>query len=95
MSAAPTHVAVVLFREAPPREAMAQVLRGLADVTDVVIESDRVRLDTPAGVVHASTYAAPWPDEDPESLAELGGPDAGLFPGALARAGDQSVVWPG
>ncbi|MEM6676028.1 MAG: DUF4261 domain-containing protein [Planctomycetota bacterium] len=54
-----------------------------------------MRLDTSAGVVQASTYDAGWPDEDPESLAELGGVAAGLYPGALARAASQSPVWPG
>ncbi|MEM1452853.1 MAG: hypothetical protein AAF957_25895 [Planctomycetota bacterium] len=93
--AAPTHVVAVLFRAAPALETLHARLRRIPDVTDVVAERDHVRLDTPVGVVHASTYGAPWPDEDPESLAELGGVAASLYPGALARAGDQSALWPG
>ncbi|MEM9381805.1 MAG: hypothetical protein AAGB93_17755 [Planctomycetota bacterium] len=93
--AGPTHVVAVLFRAAPALEALHERLRRIPDVTDVVAEHDHVRLDTPAGVVHASTFGAPWPDEDPESLAELGGVPAGLHPGALERAGDQSALWPG
>ena len=92
---APTHVVAVLFRAAPALETLHARLRRLPAVTDVVAERDHVRLDTPVGVVHASTYGAPWPDEDPESLAELGGVAASLYPGALARAGDQSALWPG
>jgi hypothetical protein len=61
----------------------------------VILESTHVRLDTLAGVVHASTFGAPWPDMDPESLEELGGTGAGIHPGSLRRAADQSVVWPG
>lgn len=93
--AAPTHVAVVLFREAPALERLFEVFRRLPFTSDVVLQQTHVRLDTPAGVVHASTFGAPWPDLDPDSLAELGGVGAGLHPGALQRAADQSVVWPG
>ena len=91
----PTHVAAVLFREAPALERLFEVYRRLPDTSDVILESTHVRLDTPAGVVHASTFGAPWPDMDPESLEELGGPGAGIHPGSLRRAADQSVVWPG
>lgn len=91
----PTHVSAVLFREAPALERLFEVFRRLPDTSDVVLESTHVRMDTPAGVVHAATFGAPWPDVDPESLAELGGPTAGLHPGSLQRAADQSVVWPG
>ncbi len=94
MIAAPTHVAAVLFREAPTLETLHATLRRMPNATDVVLEPEFVRLDTPAGVIHATAYSAPWPDEDPESLAELGGAAAGLFPGALARAGNQSIIWP-
>ena len=91
----PTHVAAVLFREAPALERLFEVYRRLPDTSDVILESTHVRLDTPAGVVHASTFGASWPDMDPESLDELGGTGAGIYPGSLRRAADQSVVWPG
>lgn len=57
---------------------------------------DHVRAELPGlGALRASTYDAPWPDQDAESLAELGGDSAGLFPGALARAGSQDALWRG
>ena len=91
----PTHAIAVLFREGLPLESLHGMLRGVQGLGDVAPARDHVRVDTDAGVVCASTFGAPWPDDDEESLAELGGPAAGLFPAALARAGAQDALWPG
>ena len=91
----PTHAIAVLFREGLPLESLHGMLRGIQGLGEIAPARDHVRVDTDAGVVLASTFGAPWPDDDEESLAELGGPAAGLFPAALARAGAQDALWPG
>ena len=91
---AASHAAAVLYHEAPPLESLVERFGRIPGLGSISLEDQHVRLDTAAGVVHAQSYGAPWPDEDPDSLAELGGPAAGLFPGALQRAGDQNAVWP-
>ena len=96
MTASPTHVAAVLFTDAPPLESLFGMMRGVAGLGEVALLRDHVRIEAGnAGLVHATTYAAPWPDQDPESLAELGGEAAGLYPHGLARAGSQDALWPG
>ena len=92
----PTHIAAVLFTEAPPLESLFGMLRTAQGLGEVAMLRDHVRVELPGlGSLRASTYAAPWPDEDTESLAELGGRAAGLYPGALARAGSQDALWRG
>lgn len=91
----PTHALAVLFREGLPLESLHGMLRTVQGLGEIAASGDHVRVDTAAGVVHASTYGAPWPDGDEESLAELGGPAAGLHPGALLRAAGQDALWPG
>ena len=87
------NVAAVLFREAPDLEGIYARLSQLPGLGEVALTNQFVRVDTPVGVVHVQAFNAQWPDQDPESLADLGGPGAGLYPGALSRAGDQNAVW--
>lgn len=87
------NVAAVLFRNAPDLEGIYARLAQLSGLGEVALLKEYVRVDSPVGVVHVQAFNAQWPDEDPESLAELGGVAAGLYPGALMRAGDQNAVW--
>lgn len=93
----PTHAAAVLFHQAPPLESLFGMLRGATSsgALSCELEREHVRIELPEGIVLASTYGARWPDGDPDSLAELGGAAAGLYPGALERAGSQDALWPG
>ena len=97
-----SHVAAVLFTQAPPLESLFGMLRSAQQVQpgqglgEVSMLRDHVRVELAGlGSLRASTYAAPWPDTDVDSLAELGGPSAGLYPGGLARAGSQDALWRG
>ncbi|MFT5731559.1 MAG: hypothetical protein ACJA2W_000023 [Planctomycetota bacterium] len=87
------NVAAVLFRTAPDLEGIYQRLTQLSGLGEVALLKEYVRVDSPVGVVHVQAFATQWPDQDPESLDELGGQAAGLYPGALMRAGDQNAVW--
>ena len=87
------NVAAVLCREAPDLEGIYARISQLPGLGEVALTRQFVRVDTPVGVVHVQSFNAQWPDQDPESLAELGGTAAGLYPGALMRAGDQNAVW--
>ncbi|MEL6715838.1 MAG: hypothetical protein AAFP86_18805, partial [Planctomycetota bacterium] len=91
-----TRTAVVLFSEPPSLESVYGVAASSTlDARRVEMTETLVRAELGAGTLEVSLFGSAWPDEDEESLAELGGPDAGLFPGALARAGGQDALWPG
>jgi len=91
-----SRAAAALLGSAPTLEAVRDVLSGPAvGARSCELRGDAVMVATDAGLVRVDVFGAPWPDEDEESLADLGGPAAGLHPGALARAGSQDALWPG
>ena len=89
----PTHAIAVLFREGLPLESLHGMLRGIQGLGEIAPARDHVRVDTDAGVVLASTFGAPGPDDDEESLAELGTPPRGCSPHP-SPAGAQDALWP-
>ncbi len=91
--ASSVNTAAVLFRNAPDLEGIYTRLSQLPGLGEVALLKEYVRVDSSVGVVHVQAFGTQWPDDDPESLAELGGVEAGLYPGALMRAGDQNAVW--